>query len=147
MEQIVTVFGVNWKLFLIQAVNFGLLLLVLYRFLYRPVLAMIDTRKAKIENAVKDAERMEGELGDAEAEKARILREATQKGSLLIDAAKKHAEAEEHVLLKDAHRKVAHLVSEAERRTVREHEEMLKSVEREVTRMAVLAAEKVLRKS
>lgn len=147
MEQILDVFGVNWKLLLIQAVNFGLLLAVLHRYLYKPVLAMVDTRRAKIENAIHNAEKAEAELGQAEAEKSRILREATQKGDLLIDAAKKHAETEEHTMIKDAQRKVVHMLNEAERRVARDHEEMVEKAEREVARMAVLAAEKVLRKA
>lgn len=147
MEQIVSVFGINWKLLLIQGVNFGLLLAVLYKFLYKPVLHMVDTRRLKIENAIRDAEKAEAELGQAEAEKARILREATMKGDDLIDAAKKHAETEEHNIMKDAHRKAVHLLNEAERRTNREHDEMIQKAEREVARMAILSAEKILRKA
>jgi len=145
MEQITSVFGINEELIIIQMVNFGLLLFVLHRYLYKPVLAMVDTRRAKIERGVRNAEQAEVELGQAEAEKARILREATLKGDELIDLAKKHALEEEHVLLKDAHRKVAHLLSEAERRALREREEMIKDSEREVARTAILAAEKILR--
>lgn len=145
MDQIIAVFGVNWKLLLIQGVNFGLLLALLYKFLYKPVLHMVDTRRAKIENAIKDSERMESELGQAEAEKARILRDATQKGDELIESAKKHAETSEITIMKDAHRKAVHLLNEAERRTNREHEEMMQKAEREVARMAVLSAEKILR--
>lgn len=145
MEQIVSVFGINWKLILIQMVNFGLLLFILHRYLYKPVIAMVDTRRMKIENAIKNSERMEIELGHAEAEKARIVREATKKGDELIDAAKSHAEKEEHNIMKEAHRKAVHLLNEAERRTNREHDEMLQKAEREVARMAVLSAEKILR--
>ncbi len=147
MEQIVSVFGINGKLLLIQVVNFGLLLFVLHRYLYKPVLAMVDVRRIKIENAVRDAEKAEAELGEAEAEKARILREATLKGDELIDLAKKHATEEEYVMMKDAHRKVVHLLGEAERRTEREHQEMIEKSEREVARMAILATEKILRKA
>ena len=147
MEQIITVFGINWKLLLIQGVNFGLLLAILYKFLYKPVLAMVDTRRLKIENAIHNAEKVEAELGQAEAEKAHILREATQKGDTIINAAKKHAETEEHSIMKEAHRKAVHLFNEAERRTAREREEMIQNAEREVARMAVLSAEKILRKA
>lgn len=146
MEQIVSVFGVNWKLVLIQMVNFGLLLAILYRFLYKPVLGMIDERREKIANAIRKADQMESDFGEAELKKAELIREATQKGDAIIDAAKKHAEVEEHNLIKDAHRKVAHLLNEAERRAARERETILEEAEREVARMAVLAAEKVLRK-
>lgn len=145
MDQIITVFGINWKLLLIQAVNFGLLLAILYRYLYTPVLAMVDARRLKIENAIRDAERAEMELGQAEAEKARILRDATQKGDEVIDASKKRAETEEHNIMKDAQRKAVHLLNEAERRTNREHDEMIQKAEREVARMAILSAEKILR--
>ncbi|MFZ2831653.1 MAG: F0F1 ATP synthase subunit B [Minisyncoccia bacterium] len=147
MEQIISVFGINWKLLLIQGVNFGLLLAVLYKFLYKPVLHMVDTRRAKIENAIHDAEKAEAELGLAEAEKSRILRDATKKGDELIDAAKKHAETEEHLIMKEAHRKAVHLLNETERRLAREREEMIQNAEREVARMAVLSAEKILRKA
>lgn len=147
MEQIITVFGVNWKLFLIQAVNFGLLLALLYRYLYRPVLGMIDTRREKVENAIRKAEQMERDFGEAELEKARLVREATLKGDELIEAAKKHAEAEEHNILKEAHRKAVHLINEAERRLERERQDMIQATEREVARSAVLAAEKILRKN
>ncbi len=145
MEQIVSVFGINWKLILVQGVNFGLLLAVLYVFLYKPVLAMVDKRRAKIVRAIQDAEKAETDLGLAEAEKARIIREATQKGDDLIDAAKKHAEISEINIMKDAHRKAVHILNEAERRTAREREEMIQKAEREVARMAVLSAEKILR--
>lgn len=147
MDQIITVFGINWKLLIIQAVNFGLLLTILYRYLYKPVLAMVDTRRGKIENAVRDAEKSEVELGKAEVERERILREATQKGDVIIDIAKKHAESEEHTIIKDAHRKAVHLLNEAERRAGREREEMIEMAEREVARIAILATEKVLRKA
>lgn len=145
MEQIITVFGINWKLLLIQGVNFGLVLVVLYKYLYKPVLHMVDVRRLKIENAVHNAEKTEAELGLAEAQKSRILSDATKRGDELIEAAKKRAEAEEHLIIKDAHRKAVHLLNETERRVAREHEEMIEKAEREVARMAILSAEKILR--
>ncbi|MBI5078362.1 MAG: F0F1 ATP synthase subunit B [Candidatus Yonathbacteria bacterium] len=145
MEQIVSVFGINWKLLLIQGVNFGLLLAILYRFLYKPVLKMVDARRAKIENAIRNAEKTEIELGLAEMEKARVISEATKRGDEFILASKKHAETEEHTIMQAAHRKAVHILNEAERRANREHDEMMQKAEREVARMAILSAEKILR--
>ena len=147
MEKLVAVFGINWKLLLVQGLNFSLLLAILYQYLYKPVLAMVDARRAKIIRAIHDAEKAEAELGLAESERKRIIREATQKGDELIDAAKKHAESDAHMVMKDAHRKAVHFLNEAERRMAREHEEMMEKAEREVARMAVLSAEKILRKA
>ncbi len=147
MEQIISVFGIDWKLILIQAVNFGLLLFVLHRFLYKPVFAVIDARREKIERSVKNALRAEEELGKAEAERIHILREARVNGDALIEGAKKSALGEEHVIIKDAHRKAEYLLRDAERRIEREREEMVEKTARDVARMAVLASEKILRTS
>lgn len=147
MEQIISVFGIDWKLILIQAVNFGLLLFVLHRFLYKPVLAIIDARREKIKRSIEHTLRAEEELGKAEAERIHILQEARLKGDALIEGAKKSALGEEHVIIKDAHRKASHLLRDAERRIEREREEMVEKTERDVARMAVLAAEKILRTS
>ncbi|KKT82045.1 MAG: ATP synthase F0 subunit B [Candidatus Yonathbacteria bacterium RIFCSPLOWO2_01_FULL_43_27] len=147
MEQIISVFGIDWKLILIQAVNFGLLLFVLHRFLYKPILAVVDARREKIERSIKNALRAEEDLGKAEAERIHILHEARLKGDELIEGAKKSALGEEHVIIKDAHRRAEYLLRDAERRIEREREEMVEKTERDVARMAVLAAEKILRTS
>lgn len=147
MEQIISVFGIDWKLILIQAVNFGLLLFVLHRFLYKPILAIIDARREKIERSIKNTLVAEEELGKAEAERIHILHEARLKGDALIEGAKKSALGEEHVIIKGAHRKASHILRDAEHRIEREREEMVEKTERDVARMAVLAAEKILRTS
>jgi len=147
MEQILSTFGIDWKLILIQGVNFGLLLFVLHRFLYKPVLAVVDARREKIERSIKDTLRAEEELGKAEAEKIHILHEARLKGDKLVEEAKENALGEEHVIIKDAHHKATYILRDAERRIEREREEMIEKTKREVMRMAVLAAEKILRTS
>lgn len=56
MGELFSTFGINGKLLLMQSVNFGLLLLVLWKFVYRPVLTMIDERREKIAEGVRIAE-------------------------------------------------------------------------------------------
>jgi len=70
MEEIAKVFGLDWKLLIIQAVNFGVLLLVLWYFLYKPVLKMLDERRGKIQKGVEDAENAEIRLTEIEGERA-----------------------------------------------------------------------------
>ena len=68
MAQFFAAFGIDWRLLLVQAVNFGLLLLALWYFLYGPVLKMIDDRRAKIAESVKVAEAAARRLEEAKAE-------------------------------------------------------------------------------
>ena len=48
MEKVLDVFGIDWKLLLINAVNFGLLLATLSYFFYKPMMRMLDLRRDKI---------------------------------------------------------------------------------------------------
>ena len=57
--------NLDWSL-LIQAVNFGLLLLVLWRFLYRPFLAKLEERSQAIKKSLSEAQ-----AAQAEAERQR----------------------------------------------------------------------------
>ena len=41
--------GIEWKLLLAQGLNFILLLIILRKFLYKPILKMLDERRAKAE--------------------------------------------------------------------------------------------------
>ena len=58
MEAIIEVFGLDTKLLFIQAVNFALLLIILWWFLYRPLARIVGERQQVIEKGVKDAEKI-----------------------------------------------------------------------------------------
>jgi F-type H+-transporting ATPase subunit b len=69
-------FMIEWQLLLAQLVNFLLLMGILYAFLYRPVLGMMEKRKERIAQSMKDAERVSAAAQEAEAEKAVIMDQA-----------------------------------------------------------------------
>jgi len=51
--------GIDLKILLAQLVNFGILIFLLSKFLYKPVLKMLDQRKKKIAESIKKAEEIE----------------------------------------------------------------------------------------
>lgn len=79
----------NWWTIGLQSVNFGILVWLLHRFLYRPVLAMIDARKAEVTrqfDSAKSAEELaKSKLADAEAARAGIA--AEREAALKVAAA------------------------------------------------------------
>jgi F-type H+-transporting ATPase subunit b len=50
MEEITKVFGIDWRLFIIQAINFGLVVFLLSKFLYKPILNVIEERRKIIKS-------------------------------------------------------------------------------------------------
>lgn len=145
MSEIVSAFGIDVRLLIIQAVNFGALLLVLWWFLYRPVIKMIETRRLKIEEGVRDAESAEKKLNEIENEKDSIITVATKKAEDIVMNSKKAAEEKEKELLAEAYSKNERVLEEGRARAKEEARILIKESESEIAKMAVLGAEKILK--
>jgi F-type H+-transporting ATPase subunit b len=84
----------DWSTLALQTVNFAILVWLLHRFLYRPVLLLLDARRAEIDKQYADADlaraKAKSEFAAVEAERAGIAGERT---SVLEQAAAQAAEA------------------------------------------------------
>jgi len=56
MEELISTFHIEWQLIIAQLVNFAIVLFVLWKFAYNPILKTLNDRTKKIEKGVKDAE-------------------------------------------------------------------------------------------
>jgi F-type H+-transporting ATPase subunit b len=90
----------DWSTFALQTVNFAILVWLLHRFLYRPVLRLVDARNAEIEKQYAEARTAEAEAKAKaiaiETERAGIARE---RAAALTEAA---AQAEEQAAARRA---------------------------------------------
>lgn len=143
MEALIA-FGVNWKLLLIQVVNFGLLLILLYRYLYKPLFALIEKRQHVIEKGLSDAASAKLEKEKIEGERDGILQAAREEGGEIVDTLRKQALEQERQMLRNAEEKSHAHIAEAMVKAKDEREYILRETEKDITRMAILAAEKIL---
>jgi F-type H+-transporting ATPase subunit b len=106
-------FGVNWISLVWYVVLFGLVLFLLRRFAFGPILGAIDNRQRSINEALDDAEkavasvtesheRAEKILWDASAEAQDIIRNAERVGNDLQEQARQVARAEADSLIAKA---------------------------------------------
>ena len=110
-----------WQV-LFQAVNFGVILFVLNKVLYKPVMKMLDDRAKKINDGMAAAEKNLKEAGEieklkkAEVAKARkdaaaIIRqaevEAKKAADSILEASKKKAKDEAERIVKNAESEIA----------------------------------------
>jgi len=77
-------FGLNWKLFLAQLINFSVIVFVLTKWVYRPLIKTMDARRLKIEEGVKNASLAEQKLGSAKETESKMLREARSQAQEII---------------------------------------------------------------
>lgn len=100
---------IDWFTVGAQAVNFLILVWLMKRFLYGPVLAAIDAREKKIAGELKEAADSKDRAGK-EREDLRAQTEALQgRRAELLRAASVDAESQHQRLLEDAHREAQEL--------------------------------------
>ena len=76
MSELIRHFGIDWKLLLAQAVNFLILLVVLKKFAYGPILKILKKRKDEIEKGLKFTKEAGERLEQIGEEKEAVLKEA-----------------------------------------------------------------------
>lgn len=145
MEQLLTTFGINWKLLVIQAVNFGVLLAALTYLLYRPVLKVLDERRAKIAEGVQAADAASQRLADAKTEADGIVGDGARQAQTLLTSARSSAEEKGAQIVKDAEVRAAAVMRDAEARASESQRQAMRESEREIAKAAMLAAEKILK--
>ena len=129
---------------LFVVLNLLVLLALLKKFLYQPVLGIIAKRKemvdyqfAKVGETRKEAEALkeqyENYLSDAKDQREEIIKEA-----------KVQAQAESDKMLKATEQKVTQMMEEAKKAVAEEREKTIKATETEIARLAVMAAAKIV---
>lgn len=79
---------IRWYQLLFQVVNFGILIFVLNRFLYRPILKVIEARNKKIEDSIRAAEETLKEKEKIAEIKRQAVAEAEKEAVRIVESAK-----------------------------------------------------------
>ena len=128
-------------------INFLLLLAILYKFLYKPLLDVLDQRKEEVANNLSQAEASRKEAEEMFADYKRQLANASNEAEEIIAKANKAAEEAKNELIAQAREEAAAISRKAQEEISREKEKAMKEVRDEIAGLAVLAAGKVLEKS
>jgi len=84
--------SIHWYQLLFQIINFGILILVLKKFLYRPIINVINQRNKKIEDSIKAAEANLKEKAKIEEIKKQAVMEAEKEAVRIVEAARKESD-------------------------------------------------------
>ena len=136
--------GINPIFLLAQILNFAVLAFLLRALLYKPILKMLDERRAKIEKGLQDARAAEQARQGAEAERAHLLDEAR------VEAQKQRAEANQQAeqtaakIKADAQADAEKIKSDALAGLTAERDKMLSELRGQIAALAIAAANKVV---
>jgi F-type H+-transporting ATPase subunit b len=139
-------FGWNWQLFLAQVVSFSIVALLLRHFAYKPILAVLEERRRKIEEGQINAEKIKKQLAEAEKRYQEILAKANADAQRMIDEAR---ESSAHLAERKQQEAIAaaeQIIAKAREASAIEHERTMESLKHELGRLVVEATAKVIGK-
>jgi F-type H+-transporting ATPase subunit b len=139
--------GFNVSSLIAQVISFGLLLLVLRMFAYKPIMKMLDQRAQRIRESLEAGERAKQEAVSAEKEVAKKIEEASASGQKIVEQASKAAEDVRRRVEQDARKEAETIIEKAKAETVREKEESMTELRKEVADLAVAVAGKAISRS
>jgi len=134
-------------LFIWTIVTFLVLVALLTKFAWKPLLAALEERQKTIAQAVDDARKTREELERAQQDSLKLLAQARVDGEALVSRARSDAEAFRESSRQQAATDAQAIVAKAEREIQLETKRAVEIVRREAIDMSVAIAEKLLSKN
>jgi F-type H+-transporting ATPase subunit b len=136
--------GINLPSLLWHTVNFLILLALLWRFLYKPVVRMLDERSDRIKESMQRAEAIKEQLARTHEETQAALESARKEAQAIADQASQIGEQIKAQARKDAQTEADKILVQARQQIEQERRQMMAELRLEMASLVVLAAGKVI---
>lgn len=136
-------FGVDWPHFIAQLLTMLVVLWVLNRYAYKPLLDMLEERRRRIAESMAQAEQVKQELAKAQEAREKIIADAGKQAQQLIDEARAAAQRQGDQQLQQAIAQAEALIAKAREATDLDRQRMMTELKREVGRLVVETTAKV----
>ncbi len=94
--------GLDIKLLAVQIINFGLLVFILSKFVYKPIIKLLDERKKKVQESMDNTLKIEERLSKLEEKEKDILKKAQEKANEEREELSRLAKEEKEQILDEA---------------------------------------------
>ncbi len=146
MEALATL-GINFTSLAIHILNFAILLFLLQRFLFPPVLRMLDERQARIRESMERAEALRDESARAQEAVKAQLDEARREGQNIINNANQIAERIRTERQAQGQAEYETILKRAQEDAARERELAFGELRAQIADLAVLATERIIHRN
>src|SRR3989344_2367084 len=141
MAELFSKLGIEWHIIIAQIVNFAILVYVLQRFAYKPILKLLDQRTAKTKHDEEKSAKLSRELSEAEIISADMIKKSRDEGRTLI------AKAEKEEILEQTKKDAAEIISQSKKTVGLERIKLAQDVKREIGEIVALSIEKAISNS
>ena len=136
-------FGVEWPKFLAQVLIFLIVYLVLKKYAFGPVMAVLEERRKRIEEGEENLKKIKADLEAAEEKKNEVISDANERAERLISEARESAETVGEKTRVEAQAEANNIISKARETTELERSQMLSQLKGDFGRLVIDTASKV----
>ena len=134
-------------LFVWTILTFLLLLTVLAKFAWNPLLKMLKDREDLIRSSLEDAEKAQSELANLNAEREEIINKARSEAQSILSEGKVAASKLKDETLKAAKDQAKSILTDAEKQIRIEKHKAIEEIKSEVVDLSLSVAEKLIKKN
>ena len=136
-------FGFNTSLFISQVISFCIVAFLLKKFAYGPVLKILLERRERIEEGLKNADRIKAEVAKTEAARQEILNNANTQANKLIEEARAAAAKVQETETQKAIAAAEQIITKARQAAEADHARMIAELRKEIGGLVVKATSQV----
>lgn len=142
--ELIEKFGIDVGVLIAQMVNFLVVLLILWKFAYKPILGMLRKRTETIEASLANAEKVQKELAEASEMKTNIVRDAKREASQILSSAIADAENAKRALVEETQAELERLKNETHAELLEKKNALISDARNEIATIVVTATEKII---
>lgn len=141
---LLTSLGIDPKLFIGQAIAFGILLFILGKFVYPPLIKSIDKRREKIEAGLQEAKEAQEALEKAESRVEALLADARKEADAIVARSHEEASAMVREAETKAKERAERLVADAKSQIDADVVKARAALKKDTMQLVALATEKII---
>lgn len=141
--EIMKTFNVTWPLFISQCVSFLIVAILLKKFAFGPIQAMLEERRSKIAEGEEKLKRIERQLAESEATTAAAIAKANDEAVRLINEAKQGAAAFSEQKAQEAIASAQQILAKAEAAAKADRDRLSTELKREFGRLVAATTSQV----
>lgn len=144
MNELISTFHIDLKLIIAQLVNFGIVLFVLKKFAYGPVLKMMQERTDKIEKGMADAESAGKKILEIAEKEKEVLIQARKEAQEIVTKAEEIAKKNKEEIIIEAKNQSEKILSDSAKKIEQEKNQMMQEVKGQIAELVIAATGKVI---
>lgn len=145
MNDLISAFGLDYRVMIANIINFTILMLILYKIGYKPILKFVQDRTNKIEAGLTNAKEAAKHLEEAKAEQEAMLVEARKEAQQILATANDQAKKQAEAFVEKSRNEAQAVIDKAKKDIRTEHEKMIQEAKSELSGLVILASEKLIK--